>query len=330
MSLTLAVDGYSVTHRCFHSMNRGEIPPAPDQVRGAVARMLVGLAERFHPDFLILTSEGGLTFRHSLSPLYKAGRRECPPELDESLAHLFDGLPRIGIPVISAPGFEADDVLATVAARTRPGHQLIIASSDRDLVACVRPGVNLWLIRSGGLHRLLTVKDAQEIFGVPPSRLAEFKALAGDRGDGIMGVPGIGPVGARGLLQQYPDWVSLQRAEGEDRCSRLLREHRGELQLSYQLATLRADLDFTLQPEPCRFDVHKLSRLREWAAARSQPEARSALELPGLDELLAGQGLSPREAGTPPAPPAAKPSERGSDSQQESAPAQQLSLSPEP
>lgn len=202
MSRTLAVDAHSLMFRAFFASQR--IDGSPGASMRAVLIMLAGAIRRVDPHYVIAARDlSEPTFRHKLDGQYKASREPTPPELREFIPMALQQLQAIGIPVIESPGFEADDILATLAYKLKSNHRLFVLSSDRDLVGLVRPGVDLLLMQSGGKQKLVGYENAHELFGVSPDLVAEYKALVGDSSDNIPGVQGIGPKTALQLLERY-------------------------------------------------------------------------------------------------------------------------------
>jgi DNA polymerase-1 len=180
---------------------------------------------------------------------YQAHRSEKPADFYVAREACFQQIVEmIGHPLLSAPGAEGDDVLASLAHRVcKPGWKAVIATSDKDLVACVGPHTDLLLVRSGQERIRYTPENAGEVFGVMPARVTLYKAIAGDQSDNISGVPGLGPVAARRYANEYtmPDDVMAAVTAGEitGAAAKKLTEHEGALRLSYDLAQLDRGLE---------------------------------------------------------------------------------------
>jgi len=201
-SRSLAIDTHSLIFRSFFAARQ-----APDPVSTGLAltkRMLLTAIDRIDPHYVVAAADcPEPTFRHLLDEQYKASRNPTPPELKELLPKALDHLQEIGIPVVRCPGYEADDILATLAIKIKNDHTLHVLSSDRDLVGLVRPGVNLLLMQNGGRQKMISSDNASDLFGVPANQVADYKALVGDSSDNIPGVKGIGPKTVVALLQKY-------------------------------------------------------------------------------------------------------------------------------
>lgn len=202
MTRTLAVDTHSLIFRSFFAARSADDPIGP--ALGLMQRMLSSAIAKVDPHYVVAAGDTPEpTFRHKLDPEYKASRDPAPPELKELLPLALARLEEIGIPLVRCSGYEADDILATLASRMKTGHTLHVLSSDRDLVGLVKPGVNLLLMQTGGKQTVVSAEDADQLFGVPPELVADYKALVGDSSDNIPGVQGIGPKTTLELLGRY-------------------------------------------------------------------------------------------------------------------------------
>jgi 5'-3' exonuclease len=193
----LLLDAPSLIYRAFFALPRSIVDaqgrPA-NAIRGFLEMAARLLTDRAPRDLIaVFDADWRPAPRVAAYPGYKAHRPEDPPELPPQ----FDALPAIldaaGIPRAEAPGLEADDAIATLAARVEGEDRAWIVTGDRDLLA---------LVREPHVHVLFTVKVEAE-YGVPPARYAEFAMLRGDPSDGLQGVEGVGPVRAAKLLRQY-------------------------------------------------------------------------------------------------------------------------------
>jgi len=217
---------------------------------GALGQSL-RLIEEEKPTHLLVGKDGSRSegFRRQLEASYKAHRADA----DEALLHQFGvaykGIEILDWPVMAMPGYEADDVIAS-AATAFPGEVLVI-TGDKDMLALCSEKTIIRLLRPGG-YRDCRPEDCQDIFGVTPEHVCDYKALVGDTSDGISGVPGIGPKSALALLAEHDglEDILLALDAGTDiipgagtRVTKILREHRQKAETSYSLAELICDLD---------------------------------------------------------------------------------------
>jgi DNA polymerase-1 len=266
MSLTLAVDTHSLMFRAFYAGHAG----GGDAATGLaiMRRMLSGVISNLSPQYVIAARDpGGPTFRHELAQDYKGSRSATPDELKKMIPQAIQMLEECGIPVLCEQGFEADDILATLATKIKPGHQLVVLSSDRDLVGLVRPGVDLLMFIGGGQQKRVHHQNAHEIFKVPTHQVADYKALVGDSSDNIPGVHGIGPKTAVSLLEKYGDLESIISAHDElpAKVKNLLDDSGIEqARCCLKLAQLHEQVPVEFDAQSARWDGEKLVRLGQY------------------------------------------------------------------
>ena len=218
------VDGYALIYRAFFAMisrplttSRGENTSAA----WGVANFLQRLRTTHHPDFIVWVQDSGDSFRHEVFPEYKATRQKLTDELqqdfDRGLDRIAQLLSAYRVPVVTVDGFEADDVIGTLARKgVDAGLQVVIVSGDKDFQQLVRPGV--WLLNPGRggpaavEEHWVGVRNASERLGVPPMRVRDYLALVGDSSDNVPGVPGIGDKTARDLVSEFGDLEAILKA----------------------------------------------------------------------------------------------------------------------
>jgi len=173
-----------------------------------VTNMLFKVLRERQPTFLVLAFDARPpTFRHQLYPEYKSHRPGMPPDLVKQLDYIRRIIAALRLPTLEVPGYEADDLIATLTRLAREaGLPVEIISGDKDLLPLAAAGVTLW-----DPMREVTYTPAviQERFGLPPERLVDLRALTGDPSDNIPGVPGIGPKTAQKLLSRFGSLEAL-------------------------------------------------------------------------------------------------------------------------
>ena len=250
------------------STSRGE---ATNALYGFSALLLKLLRE--HPGAeLCFALDTGPTFRHQEFQPYKAQRASAPTPLVEQLRRLDELLERVGAVAIGSRGFEADDVLATVAAELRAeGRAALVVSGDRDLLQLAHGSVQVQFVGRRGKDALTyDEKLVRERFGVPPWRLPSYVALVGDASDNLPSVPGIGPATAKKLLENRENVGELLRDAPSlvpARTGQLLLEHAAQITRTEELARLRADAPLPQPPHLARPSPQSLSSLRDWFEA---------------------------------------------------------------
>jgi DNA polymerase-1 len=206
---------------------------------------------------------GRTTFRSEKYEAYKANRAPMPEDLRSQIPLVRQALEAYRIPILELAGFEADDVLGTLARKAADlGFDVILVSADKDLMQLVEPHVFLY---HTGRSKLYAPADVEEDFGVPPARVADVLALMGDTVDNVPGVPGIGEKGAKTLIQQYGSLEALldRAAEVPRKGYReSLQEHRDQALLSKELTVIHTDVDVAFDPEALRHDPPDVEALR--------------------------------------------------------------------
>jgi DNA polymerase I len=209
------IDGYALIYRAFYAMISRPLRTSKGENTSAawgVANFLIRLREKYRPDYVAWVNDAGTSFREERYPEYKSTREK----LDESLQADFDrAVERISellavlrIPLVAIPGYEADDVIGTLAqAGAAGGLRSVIVSGDKDFYQLIGPGIVLLNPGRGGPAAVDEVwvdeSNAAERLGVPPSQVVDYLALVGDSSDNIPGVKGIGEKGALKLLAEY-------------------------------------------------------------------------------------------------------------------------------
>ena len=198
-----AIDTLSRAYQLFHALPEMTARDGtPVSVVFGFTRDLLDIVEKKRPDYLICAMDPpGPTFRHEAFAAYKANRAEMPADLVPQIPLLRRLLEVFGIPCLEVPGYEADDVLATLATRTvAAGGACTIATSDKDSRQLLGPHVRLFNLRT---NASLGPDELHAEWGIRPDQVVDFLALVGDSVDNVPGVPGIGPKIASELLQKH-------------------------------------------------------------------------------------------------------------------------------
>src|SRR5213596_2068773 len=272
------VDGYALIYRAFFAMiarplttRRGENTSAA----WGVTNFLIRLLETRRPDYLAWVHDVGESFRHQAYPAYKATREKLTDELqqefDRSLERIEEILEAFRVPVVGVEGYEADDVIGTLATTAAArGLQAVIVSGDKDFYQLIGPGIALLNPGRGGPAAVeehwVDQTNASERLGVPPERVVDYLALVGDSSDNVPGVKGVGEKTALELLGAYGDLDTiLTRApEVAGKRAREALLQNGELaRLSRELVTIRRDAPVSLDLERLRVQPPDIPRLRE-------------------------------------------------------------------
>ena len=264
--LLILVDGSSYLYRAFHALPN--LTTSTGGHTGAiygVASMIRKLrAEHDSPYMAVVFDARGKTFRHDMYPQYKANRPPMPSELREQVDDLHRIILAMGLPLLSVPGVEADDVIATLARQAREqGLEVLVSTGDKDLAQIVNSEVELIDTMS---DKRLDVPGVEEKFGVAPERIVDYLALIGDKSDNVPGVPKVGPKTAAKWIQEYGSVDELIKHAGDikGKVGESLREALDQLPLSRALVTVdeAVELDRDLRDlEPASPDTGALRDL---------------------------------------------------------------------
>ncbi len=252
------IDGYSVIYRSYfaHLSN-----PLTDRSGANISAYfgffstLLSLISGYHMDYLaVAMDEKAPTFRKEMYPEYKANRDKAPEDLHAQVPMIRETLGRMGIACLSVPGFEADDVIATLADRAlSSGIETVMVTGDKDLLQLVRDHVYaLRPPRKGETqYRFFRAEEVREEFGVSPDQIVDYLSIIGDKADNVPGIRGLGEKGAQKLLAGYVSLSGIYRhlqmlPKGTQK---KLIEGKADGELSKELITLRRDalpLDFSI------------------------------------------------------------------------------------
>ena len=272
------VDGYALIYRSFFAYgaqplinSRGENTSI---ARGA-HDFLKRLIDKHKPEYLGWVHDAGLSFRHEKYPAYKATRERLEPamqaDFDTGVERITQILEAFKIPVLSLEGYEADDVIGTLAKQAAAkGVNAVIVSGDKDFVQLVDNGIwilNPWHGRPGfTTEKWYDLGNATERLGVPPERVVDYLALLGDTSDNVPGVKGIGEKTAHALIEKWGPLESILAHVGEvepTRARNALTEFGANGVLSKELVTIREDLDMTLDLATLALKAPDWNRLRD-------------------------------------------------------------------
>ena len=239
------VDGSSYIFRAFYAVapltsSKG----LPTNAVFGFARMLLKLLSEPDADHLMMVFDAGKeTFRNALYPQYKANRKDCPPELLRQMPYFRELSMALGLQIAELPGFEADDIIGTLARRLqKAGSEVVIVSSDKDLMQLIGGGVSMWDTMQ---DRHFGEKEVAEKLGVPPCKVIEYLGLTGDSSDNVPGLSGVGPKTACQLIEKYGDvdTIIASAAEiGEDKSLRNRLKISKQIELDSEILRLSRQL----------------------------------------------------------------------------------------
>jgi DNA polymerase-1 len=271
------VDGYALIYRAFFALMQRPLTTSRGEntsIAWGVANFLKRLLNTHKPELLAWVHDSGATFRDELYPEYKATREKLADDLqadfDQGLERVLQLLAAYDIPVLTAEGFEADDVIGTMATKgVEAGYNVVIVSGDKDFQQLVRPGV--WLLNPGRggpasvEENWVGMENASDRLGVPPERVIDYLALVGDSSDNVPGVKGIGEKGAIELITQYGPLENILAHAHEitkKRPREALLQYEAEARLSKQLVTIHCDVPVELDAEKLHVNAPNAEVLR--------------------------------------------------------------------
>jgi DNA polymerase I len=281
----LIVDTYSVFFRAFHALppmsTRAGQPTSA--VYGMAVLLLKLLREQSPKGLCFARDRSEPTFRHLAYADYKAQRAPLPAALTSQFKLLDRMLEALAAPVFALSGYEADDVIATIA-RELSDEQVLVVSGDRDLFQTVGARVSVLFIgRRGQPHVLYDEASVAKRFGLPPEQLPEFVALIGDPSDNLQGVSGIGDKTAQKLIAQFGSIDALLGGLDQVKSASVRAALAGatdRIRQNAQLARLRTDVPLDAGPRHCPLTADAKASLR---ALFEELEFQSLL--PRLDKL---------------------------------------------
>jgi DNA polymerase-1 len=306
------IDGHALAYRMYFALTAGATSQRWQTSKGeptagifGFARELMRIYEQEKPDYLAVAFDTGKTFRDELFPDYKATREKMPDDLRSQVERIRQLVDAFNIPRLEMQGFEADDVLGSVARwGAKQGLGVKIITGDRDLLQLVNERTIVYL--AGDDQNYITDQDVLRKLHVRADQVVDYKALVGDKSDNIPGVAGVGEKTTENLLAKYQtlDGVYAHLDEIEARWRTKLEAGREAAYLSYKLAAIRTDLPVTLDLEQARPDAFDPARVE---AFFRELEFRSLVDrlrkMTGADSALAsGQQLNLFAGGAAPAP----------------------------
>ena len=256
------IDGHSILFRAFYGMPISMTGPDglhTNAIYGFLS-ILTKVIEEEQPDYLAVAFDlPAPTFRHKMYPEYKGTRNAAPDEFREQVPVIKDILLAMEIPVISAEGWEADDVLGTLSLRAEEqGMKVAVISGDRDLLQLASDRVQIIIPKTKGgqtIYERYLPEDVEQTYGVNPSRFIELKALMGDTSDNVPGLPGVGPKTAAKILEKFGTIEHAHDRAAEitpRKAMEAMRDHYDQLLLSLELVKIRRDAPVALDLDAFR------------------------------------------------------------------------------
>lgn len=263
MKKIILIDGMSLVFRAFHALSASNFTAPNGEPTGAIygfTNIIQGILDREKPDYIAVAFDTAApTFRHEQFEQYKANRAEFPQELEPQLPKIKTFLDLIGIPQFELPGFEADDIIGTLATQLGKDEMNVYClTSDKDFFQLVND--NVFVLRPsskpGGDFELISYEGVNTKFGVHPDKVIDILALTGDAVDNVPGVKGIGDKTAIPLIQEFGSlealYENLDKIERESIRNKLIADTENAF-LSKELVTINTNV-------PIEYDMEFLKR----------------------------------------------------------------------
>lgn len=260
------IDTFSLVFQVFHAVPPMTGPAGqPTNAIFGITRDILNIIKSHSPDYLIFAMDSsGPGTRKTIFPEYKANRSEMPEDLAAQISNIMDVINGFQVPIIETPGWEADDIFATLARlATEKGLETKIVTNDKDARQLINDSVQLYNIRKN------TFMDAEGViqdWGIRPDQVIDFQSLVGDAVDNIPGIPLVGPKKAQTLIEQFGSLeevlANADKAKGP-KLQQNLKEFADQALMSRQLVTLNTSLDLNVNWEDARLTHPDRDRLRQ-------------------------------------------------------------------
>ncbi|RJP79301.1 MAG: DNA polymerase I [Candidatus Zixiibacteriota bacterium] len=265
------IDGSAIAYRSHFAFSRTPLTSPTGEPTGAIfgtalfLNSLLGRPDLSHAACVF--DARGPTFRHDLFSDYKATRQKMPDELAMQLTGIRELAEALGLPVLEMPGYEADDVIATLATQAaKRGFDVFIVSGDKDFGQLVNDRIRLMTPRSGGDMEVIDAAGVEKKWGVPPDKIVDFMGLMGDSSDHVPGVPKVGEKTAAELIARFGS-LDETLARAAEVAKPVLRQNlldfADQARLSRQLVTLDCGVPLPLDPDRLDRKPADLARLMD-------------------------------------------------------------------
>jgi DNA polymerase-1 len=288
------IDGHAHIYRAYFAPFRDLTGPngEPTKATFVFTQMLLSLIEQRKPDYLAMVIDSGdeTVFRKQISPEYKANRQSPPDDFHPQEQRILQIVRDVGIPIFAKPGFEADDLIATIAKRLcDQDFETYMVSKDKDLRQVINDCTKLYDVQG---DEVIDAARLEEKCGYSPIEAVEVQTLVGDSIDNVPGIPGVGEKTAAKLVKKYgsADAVLKHLEELTPKMRENFEKYGNRLPMARSLVTLKDDVEMEFDPEVCRFN------------GLNKDALRSHLEALGFHALLKRLGLDGEAGGAAPAP----------------------------
>src|SRR3954468_16005696 len=264
------IDGHAHIYRAYFAPFRDLVGPGgePTKATFVFTQRLLNLIDQRKPDYLAMVIDAGdeTVFRKEIYPEYKANRKSRPDDFLPQEQRILSIVRDIGIPIFVKPGYEADDLIATMAARLCDrDFDVYMVSSDKDLRQVVNDCTRMY---DAYTDDVIDPKRLEEKYGFRPSEAVEIQTLMGDSIDNVPGIPGVGDKTAVKLIKQYGTAENVLAHVGElkGKMKENFEKFGDRIPIARKLVTLKTDVDFEFDPEACKYAGLHVEPLRRHLA----------------------------------------------------------------
>ena len=300
------IDGHALAYRMYFALTAGSSSQRWQTSKGeptagvyGFARELLTILEKEKPEYLAVAFDVGKTFRDDIFPEYKGTREKMPDDLRPQIERIRQMVDAFNIPRLEREGYEADDVLGSVARiAAEQGLGVKIITGDRDLLQLVNKRTAVYL--AGDDQNYVTDEDVIKKLGVRPDQVVDYKAIVGDKSDNIPGVPGVGEKTAVSLLEKFGTLDNIYRNidQVENRWKTKLEAGKESARMSHELARIHVDLEFKLDLEHAKTDAYDPARIEAFFAELEFRTLIKALNrLTGREDSFETQAAPARSGG---------------------------------
>lgn len=270
MDKLFLIDAYALIYRSYYALIRNPRINSKGVNTSAIMGFCNTLNEvltKENPTHIAVAFDHGLTFRHEAFPEYKAQREETPEDIKLSVPYIKQILEAMRIPILQVDGFEADDIIGTVATLAgSKGITTFMLTPDKDYGQLIRENVYMYRPRHGGGYDVVGMNEVEDRYGIPtPAQVIDLLALMGDSADNFPGCPGVGEKTAAKLINEFGSIDNM--LEHTDQIKGKLREKVeaaiDDIKMSKFLATIRTDVPFDLEWDELKIEQPDEDKLRE-------------------------------------------------------------------
>ncbi|HNU96866.1 MAG TPA: 5'-3' exonuclease H3TH domain-containing protein [Candidatus Portnoybacteria bacterium] len=300
MKKLILIDGNAIVHRSFHALppltnRKGEMTNA---VYG-FSSVLIKVINELKPDYMVATFDlAAPTFRHIEYDQYKAKRVKAPDELYAQIPKTKDVLTAFGVPILEKEGFEADDIIGTVAKKyANKEIDILIITGDLDTLQLIDDNIRVYTMKKGLNDTIIYgEKEVEERYGLKVSQMIDYKALRGDSSDNIPGVKGIGEITATSLLKEFETLENLYKNVDKVKSKNVMEKLKKDKQMAFfskRLGTIRLNVPIKISLKELdwqnHFDMEKIRALFEELGFHSLLRRLPGGEPPKRPEIKAKQ-----------------------------------------